>query len=40
LNNIGAAKFEKGDLQGAIEICQKAVEEGRELRADFKVIAK
>ncbi|KAF7131179.1 hypothetical protein CNMCM5793_004229 [Aspergillus hiratsukae] len=40
LNNIGAAKFEKGDLQGAIEVCQKAVEEGRELRADFKVIAK
>ncbi|KAL5358899.1 hypothetical protein BJX96DRAFT_147451 [Aspergillus floccosus] len=40
LNNIGAAKFEKGDLQGAIETCQKAVEEGRELRADFKTIAK
>ncbi|KAJ5225046.1 heat shock protein STI1 [Penicillium chermesinum] len=40
LNNIGAAKFEKGDYQGAIEICQKAVEEGRELRADFKTIAK
>ncbi|KAE8377478.1 hypothetical protein BDV26DRAFT_263666 [Aspergillus bertholletiae] len=40
LNNIGAAKFEKGDLQGAIEVCQKAVEEGREVRADFKTIAK
>ncbi|BDD60456.1 Hsp90 cochaperone [Monascus purpureus] len=40
LNNIGAAKFEKGDLPGAIDICQKAVEEGHELRADFKVIAK
>lgn len=40
LNNLGAAKFEKGDLQGAIETCQKAVEEGRELRADFKAIAK
>ncbi|KAL2824798.1 hypothetical protein BDW59DRAFT_147105 [Aspergillus cavernicola] len=40
LNNIGAAKFEKGDLQGAIETCQKAIEEGRELRADFKVFAK
>ncbi|KAI9925729.1 hypothetical protein AWENTII_012163 [Aspergillus wentii] len=40
LNNIGAAKFEKGDLQGAIEVCQKAVEEGREVRADFKIIAK
>ncbi|PYH43592.1 Hsp90 cochaperone STI1 [Aspergillus saccharolyticus JOP 1030-1] len=40
LNNLGAAKFEKGDLQGAIETCQTAVEEGRELRADFKAIAK
>ncbi|KAL3479043.1 hypothetical protein BJX99DRAFT_222857 [Aspergillus californicus] len=40
LNNIGAAKFEKGDLQGAIQTCQEAIEEGRELRADFKVFAK
>lgn len=40
LNNIGAAKYEKGDAQGAIEICQKAVQEGREVRADFKIIAK
>lgn len=40
LNNIGAAKFEKGDYQGAIETCQKAVQEGRDLRADFKIIAK
>ncbi|KAE8349222.1 hypothetical protein BDV28DRAFT_141668 [Aspergillus coremiiformis] len=40
LNNIGAAKFEKGDLQGTIEICQKAIEEGREIRADFKSMAK
>jgi stress-induced-phosphoprotein 1 len=40
LNNTGAAKFEKGDYQGAIETCQKAVEEGRDLRADFKTIAK
>ncbi|KAL5334863.1 hypothetical protein BJX70DRAFT_391104 [Aspergillus crustosus] len=40
LNNIGAAKFEKGDLQGAIETCQQAIEEGREHRADFKIIAK
>lgn len=40
LNNIGAAKFEKGDLDGTIEVCQKAVEEGREHRADFKLFAK
>ncbi|KAJ5233342.1 uncharacterized protein N7469_005108 [Penicillium citrinum] len=40
LNNIGAAKFEKGDYQGTIEICKKAVEEGRNLRADFKTFAK
>ncbi|KAL4993180.1 hypothetical protein BDV10DRAFT_179583 [Aspergillus recurvatus] len=40
LNNIGAAKFEKGDLQGAIETCQNAIEEGREHRADFKLISK
>ncbi|KAL4753422.1 hypothetical protein BDW72DRAFT_169000 [Aspergillus terricola var. indicus] len=40
LNNIGAAKFEKGDLQGAIETCQNAIDEGREHRADFKHIAK
>jgi stress-induced-phosphoprotein 1 len=40
LNNVGAAKFEKGDYQGAIEVCQKAVDEGRDLRADFKIVAK
>lgn len=40
LNNVGAAKFEKGDYQGTVEVCQKAVEEGRDLRADFKVLAK
>ncbi|KAJ5096342.1 hypothetical protein NUU61_005698 [Penicillium alfredii] len=40
LNNIGAAKFEKGDYQGTVETCQKAVEEGRDLKADFKLLAK
>lgn len=40
LNNLGAAKFEKGDYQGAIEACQQAVEHGREMLADFKLIAK
>jgi stress-induced-phosphoprotein 1 len=40
LTNLGAAKFEKGDYQGAIEVCENAIEEGRQVLADFKVIAK
>lgn len=40
LNNLGAAKFEKGDYPGAIEACSQAVEHGREVYADFKMIAK
>ncbi|KAF2458221.1 heat shock protein-like protein STI1 [Lineolata rhizophorae] len=40
LTNVGAAKFEKGDYQGAIEVCQQAVDHGREVLADFKLIAK
>jgi len=40
LNNLGAAYFEKGDYQECINTCTKAVEEGRERYADFKVIAK
>ncbi|TGZ80656.1 TPR-like protein [Ascodesmis nigricans] len=40
LNNIAAAKFEAGDLDGCIKECEKAVEEGRDMRADFKLIAK
>ncbi|PLB37666.1 Hsp90 cochaperone STI1 [Aspergillus candidus] len=40
LNNTAAAKFEKGDYQGAIETCKNAIEEGREVRADFKTMAK
>lgn len=38
--NRGAAKFEKGDYQGCIEDCQMAIEEGRSMMADFKLIAK
>ncbi|OAL29145.1 hypothetical protein AYO20_09298 [Fonsecaea nubica] len=40
LTNLGAAKFEKGDYQGCIDACEKAVEEGRAMLADFKIIAK
>ncbi|KAF8204836.1 activator of Hsp70 and Hsp90 chaperone [Pholiota molesta] len=40
LTNLGAAYFEKGDYDKAIEACEKAVDEGRELRADYKLVAK
>lgn len=40
LNNLGAAYFEKGDYDEAIKACEKAVDEGREIYADFKMIAK
>ena len=40
LTNLSAAKFEKGDYDGCIESCQEAIQEGREMRADFKIIAK
>ncbi|RVX65901.1 hypothetical protein B0A52_10265 [Exophiala mesophila] len=40
LTNLGAAKFEKGDYPGAIEACEKAIDEGRQILADFKIIAK
>lgn len=38
--NLGAAKFEKGDYEGCIQACQEAVDYGREILADFKIIAK
>jgi stress-induced-phosphoprotein 1 len=40
LNNLGAAQFEKGDYDACIAACNQAVEEGREIYADFKIIAK
>ena len=40
LTNLSAAKFEKADYDGCIEACKTAVTEGREMFADFKIIAK
>ncbi|KAG8842520.1 Hsp90 cochaperone [Tulasnella sp. 330] len=40
LTNLAAVQFEAGDYDAAISTCEKAVEHGRELRADFKIIAK
>jgi stress-induced-phosphoprotein 1 len=40
LNNLSAAYFEKKDYEQSIKEAMKAVEEGREIRADFKLIAK
>lgn len=40
LTNLGAAHFEKGDYEACIEDCKQAVEHGREVLADFKLIAK
>ena len=35
-----AVYFEQGEWDSCIETCELAVEKGRELRADFKIIAK
>ncbi|KAL8766136.1 MAG: hypothetical protein Q9209_006976 [Squamulea sp. 1 TL-2023] len=40
LTNLSAAQFEQGAYQDAIATCEKAIEEGREVLADFKIIAK
>ena len=40
LTNKSAAEFEKGDYEAAIATCREAISEGREVRTDFKIIAK
>ena len=40
ITNRAAVKFEQGDYEGCIADCDKAVERGRELRADYKVVAR
>ena len=40
MTNLSAANFEKGDYTACIEACKQAVEYGREVYADFKLIAK
>ncbi|KAG7898300.1 hypothetical protein KL935_004450 [Ogataea polymorpha] len=40
LNNRAAAEYEKGDYDAAIQTCLKAVDEGRDMRADYKLVAK
>lgn len=40
LTNLAAARFEAGDYEGCIKECETAIAEGREIYADFKLIAK
>ncbi|ODV64106.1 Hsp90 cochaperone STI1 [Ascoidea rubescens DSM 1968] len=40
LNNRAAAEFEKKEYETCIKTCEYAVEQGRELRADYKIVAK
>ena len=37
---VAAVQFEQGEYDKCIATCEKAIEEGRPIRADFKLIAK
>jgi len=39
-NNMAAVKFEQKDYAACIETCRKGIEIGREVKADFKIVAK
>ncbi|KAI5475470.1 stress-induced-phosphoprotein 1 [Pseudohyphozyma bogoriensis] len=40
INNLAAVYFEQGDYDKCVETTKRAIEEGREIRADFKTVAK
>lgn len=40
LTNRAAVKYEQGDFEGCIADCDEAVDRGRELRTDYKLIAR
>ncbi|EPX70975.1 chaperone activator Sti1 [Schizosaccharomyces octosporus yFS286] len=40
LNNLAAAYYEADELDNCESTCKEAIEQGRDLRADFKLIAK
>lgn len=40
LNNLGAVYYEEGRYEDCIKACEQAVQEGRSMRADYKLVAK
>ena len=40
MTNKAAVKFEMGKYEECIKDCEEAIERGRELRADYKLIAR